>query len=288
MSTRRPQIRVKKITRDQLTFSLTQTDRSLVNALRRVIISETPTLAIDTVEIEVNTSVMHDEFLAHRLGLIPIVSDNIEQISATEDCACQDYCSRCSFEMSLAVTAINEPIEVTSFDLKSSSNIRAVMTAPILLAKLHPGQEIRLRAFVRKGLGKTHAKWSPAVVSFQVEPEIRLNKESLTQLTLRQKEAWIKTCSQQVYALDIESQEVYLRDPSQCNYCGLCQKANSNLVTIEPKTDKILQGEKEQKFERFTVSLETTGALTPEKTLLSSLETLRKKLAFLSQELKTI
>jgi DNA-directed RNA polymerase I and III subunit RPAC1 len=56
-------------------FDLIGVDASVANALRRIMISEVPTMAIENVYMYNNTSVMHDEILAHRLGLIPIFAD---------------------------------------------------------------------------------------------------------------------------------------------------------------------------------------------------------------------
>jgi len=80
---RQPKIEIVSHTSDSMTFMLTKTDASVANALRRVIISEVPTMAIDLVEIENNTSVLHDEFIAHRLGLIPLRSTRLDKFKYT-------------------------------------------------------------------------------------------------------------------------------------------------------------------------------------------------------------
>lgn len=67
-----PKIAITSIAPHEIKFILSETDTSMANALRRIMIAEVPTLAIDLVEIYENSSVLNDEYLAHRLGLIPI------------------------------------------------------------------------------------------------------------------------------------------------------------------------------------------------------------------------
>jgi DNA-directed RNA polymerase II subunit RPB3 len=64
--------------RYQLKFELANTELHIANALRRIIISEVPTMAIDIVQVKENTSALNDEFIAHRLGLVPLVSDAVD------------------------------------------------------------------------------------------------------------------------------------------------------------------------------------------------------------------
>lgn len=68
-------VKIIKQFKNYLEFDLIGCDTSLANALRRVVISEVPTMAIETVFVMNNTSVIQDEVLSHRLGLIPIHAD---------------------------------------------------------------------------------------------------------------------------------------------------------------------------------------------------------------------
>ena len=68
---RTPLISVESLQEDAMVFRLTRTDPSIANALRRIMIAEVPSIAIDLVEIETNTTVLNDEFIAHRWAGLP-------------------------------------------------------------------------------------------------------------------------------------------------------------------------------------------------------------------------
>lgn len=69
--------------RNELVFEMIHIDTSFANALRRILLAEVPTIAIEHVYMWNNSSIIHDEVLAHRLGLIPLDID-YRLLDATE------------------------------------------------------------------------------------------------------------------------------------------------------------------------------------------------------------
>lgn len=139
-----PKIKILQLREDLLQFLLTDCDSSVANSLRRVLMAEVPTMAIDLVNIYENGSVLHDEFLAHRLGLVPIrwkdenflLQERFKYFWEEHDCALHqgaEICPKCCVEILLQV--INEetdpeaePVTVTSRDLTLVWDGQQVMT----------------------------------------------------------------------------------------------------------------------------------------------------------------
>ena len=115
-----PTVRIRELTKDRVNFVLSNVDLAFANSLRRVIMADIPTVAIDMVEIEVNTTVLPDEFLAHRLGMIPLVSANCDEaIRYTRDCNCLAGCSLCSIMLILDVACHGDTtMDITSEHLE--------------------------------------------------------------------------------------------------------------------------------------------------------------------------
>ncbi|GKV49263.1 hypothetical protein SLEP1_g56024 [Rubroshorea leprosula] len=121
-----PKIKIREMKDDYLKFELRDTDASMANALRRVMMAEVPTIAIDLVEIEVNSSVLNDDFIAHRLGLIPLRSERAMSMRSWLDCdscAGDGQCESCSVEFHLRAKCMtDQTLDVTSKDLYSSDH----------------------------------------------------------------------------------------------------------------------------------------------------------------------
>jgi len=145
-------------------------ERAYANAIRRIAISQVPTMAIDDVVILENSSVMFDELVAHRLGLIPLKTD-LNRYNLPEDCDCKSAlgCPKCRVLLVLDAEATHKIRAVNSSDLVSEDPETKPISDLIPIVKLAPGQKVKLEAYARLGKGTEHAKWQATSASVLTE-----------------------------------------------------------------------------------------------------------------------
>ncbi|PVF96788.1 putative Rpc40-40 kd subunit of DNA-directed RNA polymerases I and III [Serendipita vermifera] len=189
------------VTDERIEFDLVGVDASIANAFRRILIAEVPTVAIERVYVYNNTSVIHDEVLSHRLGLVPLHinprimddapadyqnnSTDRNTIVFTLDVECTNRPNVKAGETDPEKLYINSNVFAESLiwvpqgeqgSLFASDPPRAV-NPKILLAKLRPGQEIHLEMHAVKSTGRDHTKFSPvATATYRLMPHIQLLK----------------------------------------------------------------------------------------------------------------
>jgi DNA-directed RNA polymerase subunit D len=136
------------------------------NALRRVCLNGVPVFAIDTVDIIENTSVLPDEGLAHRLGLIPLKTD-LTRFNEPSKCDCQSEsgCSNCKILLVLDSGESKETRSVLSSELSSEDETIKPVSDKIPIVQLAPGQKIKIECYARLGRGTEHAKWNASNIA---------------------------------------------------------------------------------------------------------------------------
>ena len=178
------EIEIKSKTDEELVFDIKGVDPTIVNTLRRIMIAEVPTMAIETVMINQNTSIIPDEVLAHRLGLIPILADANNFIEKKPD---DEFNDKNSMKFILKVNCykdkdgqlINENIfskdlifepqgdqKKKYYNSETKRYSIGLVHDDILINKLTTGMEIDLECYCTKGIGRTHAKWSPVCTAY--------------------------------------------------------------------------------------------------------------------------
>jgi len=142
------------------------------NALRRVCLNGVPVFAIDTVDIIENSSVLPDEGLAHRLGLIPIKTD-LTRFNEPSKCECQSEsgCSNCKVMLVLDSGDSDTTRTVLSSELSSEDDSIKPISDKIPIIQLAPGQRIKVECYARLGRGTEHAKWNSSNISMLTETD---------------------------------------------------------------------------------------------------------------------
>jgi DNA-directed RNA polymerase II subunit RPB3 len=313
-----PKVEILSIEPSEIKFILSETDTSVANTLRRIMIAEVPTIAIDLVEFSENTTVLNDEYIAHRLGLLPIKYQAPDSLRAGDchgaflphrECVCYERCPRCSVEFELDANfdailkerhSATDPddlpftITVTSDDLKSNNphvspahflnpeEEGASHDAGISIVKIGPGQHLKLKAIARMGISKEHAKWCPvAVATYRFMPIITVNEDACANLTQDQKQQLVDVCPDRILELDPVSGKILVSE-----YAWETATYTEDLSVLQATMKKRPEDEDFVKVEhsqdKFIFSVEGTGAMDAEEILMSSLRVLKERLNYLA------
>ncbi|WP_258085001.1 DNA-directed RNA polymerase subunit D [Thermococcus thermotolerans] len=163
-----PKFQILEKREDSIRFIIEGVDVPFANALRRTILAEVPTFAVDEVEFFENDSALFDEIIAHRLAMIPLTTP-VERFSL-DALELDDYTVTLSLEA-------EGPGMVYSGDLKSDDEGIKPANPDIPIVKLAEGQRLTLNAYARLGRGKDHAKWQPGFVYYKYLTKIHVSKE---------------------------------------------------------------------------------------------------------------
>eukprot|EP00560_Eucampia_antarctica_P003741 CAMPEP_0197832438 /NCGR_PEP_ID=MMETSP1437-20131217/14807_1 /TAXON_ID=49252 ORGANISM="Eucampia antarctica, Strain CCMP1452" /NCGR_SAMPLE_ID=MMETSP1437 /ASSEMBLY_ACC=CAM_ASM_001096 /LENGTH=324 /DNA_ID=CAMNT_0043435821 /DNA_START=112 /DNA_END=1086 /DNA_ORIENTATION=+ len=315
-----PKIEILSIQPHEIRFVLSDTDTSMANTLRRIMISEVPTLAIDLVEFADNSTVLNDEYIAHRVGLLPIRYQAPDSLRGGDcsgaflnhrECMCYERCARCSVEFELDVNfdqvaptrpeaEQDLPLTVTSRDLKSNNDCVSpahflnteeqdnAHDAGISIVKIGPGQHLKLKAVARMGISKEHAKWCPvAVATYRFWPIIEINEEACAQLTLEQKQELVDVCPDRILELDEVTGHIVVAEHAvETATFTEDLKCHQTAMKKKPEDDDFVKVTPSE--DKFIFCVEGTGAIDAEEIMTSSLNVLKNRLNYLAQEVENL
>lgn len=250
----------------KLSFLLEDSTPAFANALRRVMTSEVPTMAIEWVEMRENNSALFDEVIAHRLGLIPLRFDP-KKFNLADDCECEGKgCPLCQVVFVLESTG---PCIAYSGDMKSSNREVKPTDPNFPIVELLKGHRIKFEAAAKLGAGMKHAKFQAANVAYQYYPELAVAQGA----PHKDLDRGVKACPKG--ALSMKGSKPVL-DPELCNLSGSCGAASNGAIKVEGNPAK------------FLFRVESVSGLDPEYIVYKAAEILESKAKEFRKELKDL
>lgn len=260
-------IKVLELMENRIKFLLSDATADTANALRRILISDVPKMAIETVEFHLgpisddegyeyeSVTPLFDEMIAHRLGLIPIPTD-LGLYKFKDDCVCEgEGCPNCSIMYSLNKKG---PCDVFSGDLEPLGNQELrVKDELIPIVKLGRGQAILIYASTELGTAERHAKWQVTNgVGYKYYPTVIIDEKKCDQGG-----SCVRACPHKVFEKTEDGVKVV--DPEACDLCKACIEVCESSAVSVSWDDK-----------RFIFEFETDTSLSAAVVLQKALEIL--------------
>ena len=216
-------IKILSKSQKRIKFLLEKSTPAFANALRRIMRSEIPTMAVEFVDFEENNSGMFDELVAHRIGLIPLTFDE-KAYSLKSECKCGGKgCSRCEVTLVLEKQG---PCTVKSGDMKSTDDSVQPSEKDIPIVELLEGQRLKFEATAQLGVGIDHVKWQAANVGYKYSPIVKAGDDCAE---------CINVCPVNVF----EKKEGKVR-VAKAEKCILCMKCTEFGATVSADENKLI------------------------------------------------
>jgi DNA-directed RNA polymerase subunit L len=160
-------------------FDIHDVDLAIVNGIRRIIMTDVPNLGAigekldkdePTVDVIINTGALHDEFIIHRIGLIPICMttdeiENYEDNSLVIELNVNNTTSKSIDVRTSDFKAKLNDVELTEKKLQELFPPNKVSKHNILITRLRPGEHLHLKANIVKRTGRDNASFNPVSLS---------------------------------------------------------------------------------------------------------------------------
>jgi len=242
---------------------------AFANALRRVMMTEVPTMAVEWVDFEKNDSALSDELIANRLGQVPLTFDK-RAYNLPSECRCKGRgCSRCQVKLTLNKKG---PCMVYSEDLKCrSKDVKAVFDK-IPIVELFDNQELQFETIAQLGLGREHTKWQGANVGYSNVPNVSIDSKKCKGDKCGK---CMQSCVKNI--LKIEGDKLVVTDPLICNMCLQC-------IDVCPEDAIKVSAEED----RFIFNVETVSGIDAEDIVLDGVDVLENKIKGFTKSLRNV
>lgn len=289
-------IEVLRINADEIVFDLKGVDSSIANALRRILLAEVPTVAVENVWITENSGLVQDEVLAHRVGLVPIKVDP-RRLDFVQEEAGETDADTLVFHLDVHFPQIGEAegsghrgqedvqqntgVNVGPSGYVLSSHLKwlpigsqqdmfpegvEAVHPDIVLTKLRPGQGLEFEAHCRKGFGRDHAKFQPvATASYRLMPEVTLPQDVVGD----EAKELTALCPEVFDIEDIgggakSAKRAIVKNPRNCTMCRECIRKGHKVKLC-------------RKADHFIFTVESVGSMSPQDIVEEALKVLRTK-----------
>ena len=156
----------------RVSLEISETNHITLNTLRRLILEEVPTLAIEEVHFLKNSSALYDEMIALRLGLVPLKTDLDSYVFPEQGKRENDPSTFVNFKLK-----VPGPATVYAEDLKSQDPKIVAVYPKLVITKLLKNQQLELEAKAILGNGLQHMKFSPGLAYYHHKYKVAVKQK---------------------------------------------------------------------------------------------------------------